>query len=331
MTGILVLGGGSIGKRHMGNILSLGVPPAQVFAVEPRADRQAEVVAKGVLRENIFSSRDEALAAGGFDRAVVATPTSMHYDDAIALARQGVSVCIEKPLAADLSRIDELFASVRERGVYAMVAYCFRFDEMCRTFKRLLDDGAIGRPLYTRAEMSTYLPAWHPWEDYRTFYMAQKRLGGGTLLDQSHLFDMARFFFGDVAGLAGVSLKCSDLEIDTDDFGEFYLEMKSGMRLSMHIDLFTQPDREFFQVTGTKGTLEWVLNKRVIRLLTPEKEEVVCKDIPYDRMYVTEMQHFLAEADKGPHTAWPSLDDARAAMDVVEAIRISGMRSFVTL
>ena len=46
-------------------------------------------------------------------------------------------------------------------------------------------------------EFSEYLPDFHPWENYRNFYMAKKSMGGGSILDQSHLFDIMHFIFGD--------------------------------------------------------------------------------------------------------------------------------------
>ena len=45
-------------------------------------------------------------------------------------------------------------------------------------------------------EFSEYLPDWHPWEDYRTFYMAKKSQGGGSILDQSHIIDLSHYLLG---------------------------------------------------------------------------------------------------------------------------------------
>jgi predicted dehydrogenase len=163
--------------------------------------------------------------------------------------------------------------------------------------------------------------------------MAKKALGGGTLLDQSHLFDLTRFFLGDIEGLTGVSTRYSDLEIETDDFGEMILKMNSGIYASLHIDLFTKVEREFYQVTGADGTLEWNLGKRTItRYVSGQAPEVLAQGGNYNDMYIGELQYFLA-ALRGeqldPLAA--SLDDGRKVMDVVMAVRASNIAEFVSL
>ena len=47
-----------------------------------------------------------------------------------------------------------------------------------------------------RGEFLQYLPDWHPYEDYRSFYMAEKNKEGGSILDQSHIMDLIHYLFG---------------------------------------------------------------------------------------------------------------------------------------
>ena len=332
MPTILVLGAGSIGKRHIRNLLSTGLAGEDISVVEPRADRQGETVELGIPASNVFASREEAMEARRYDSAIVATPSSMHYVDAIALASAGVNLMIEKPLDVDLSRYDELAAAVSESGVFAFVAYCFRFDPLAQKFGELLSAGTVGELLYARAEMSTYLPAWHPWEDYREFYMAKKALGGGTLLDQSHLFDMTRMFLGEVRGVTGVSTKLSELEIETDDFGELVVELERGIYVSIHIDLFTKVSREFYQVTGDQGTLEWNITDRYVTLFKEDgTSEVLARQEDYNQMYMNEIAYFLDRIDPDKEVEGPTMEDGKRAMDVVCGVRASNLREFIDL
>lgn len=331
MTAILVLGTGSIGKRHIKNILAAGIPAQDLCVVEPRADRQAEAVALGVPAANVFADRAAALAARRFDGAVVATPTSMHYDDAIELARHGIALMIEKPMGIDMSRAAELKREVEKRGIFCFVAYCFRFDPVARRFASALAEGVIGKPLYARAEMSTYLPEWHPHERYQDFYMSKLALGGGTLLDQSHLYDMTRWFLGDISTVFGLSRRESDLEIETDDFGEFLFGMASGIHVSVHIDLYTRPWREFYQVTGETGTLEWDIHNKTITLgKTDGSREVLMVGTDYNQMYVNEIGYFLDRV-RGTVDAGPGFDDGWKVMEVIEAIRTSAGQTRIRL
>lgn len=327
MPHVLVIGAGSIGKRHLKNLLAASAgavhDPVVVSVVEPRADRRADVIALGVDAGHVFESRDAALAAGRFDGAIVATPTAFHVADALACVQAGLPVMIEKSLSVDMQGVPELEKEIEARGLFAFTAYCFRFDPQARHFAELLHSGAIGKPLYARAEMSTYLPEWHPHEDYREFYMSKKALGGGTLLDQSHLYDMTRMFLGEIRTVMGISRQDSDLEIETDDFGEFLFHLDSGVYVSIHIDLFTRPWREFFQVTGSDGVLEWDIGRKTItRFAVDGTSTLMLQGTDYNAMYVNEVAYFLAGI-RGETLAGPTFADGVRVMQVVEAIRAS--------
>ncbi|ARN85056.1 Gfo/Idh/MocA family protein [Candidatus Nucleicultrix amoebiphila] len=321
---ILVLGGGSIGKRHIKNLLSAIDSKQQVFVVEPKLERQREIINLGVAQENIFNSRDDALKSNQYTGAIIATPTSMHYEDAFALVTHGCHMMIEKPLGIDASHSEQLEKKAREKNIFIFTAYCFRFDPVANKFHQLIKEGIVGKPLYARAEMSTYLPDWHPHEDYRTFYMAKKVLGGGTLLDQSHLYDMTQWFFGDFSSVFGITKKHSDLEIETDDFGEFIFNMKSNIKVSIHIDLFTRPWREFYQVTGEKGTLLWDIHTRKIILEhTDNKREVVMEGADYNQMYINELDYFLKQLKEPGKVSGPKYIEGKRVVEIIDAIRQS--------
>ncbi len=329
---ILVLGAGSIGKRHLRNLLGVGFPPEQISVVEVREDRRREVVDLGVPVANVFADRDVALKRREYAGAIVATPTALHYEDAVAIAQADTHLMIEKPLGVDLDGYERLKAEVDRRGLFAFVAYCYRFHAGGEKMRSLVRDGLIGEPYYARGEMCSFLPAWHPYEDYREFYMAKRALGGGTLLDQSHLFDLTRMFLGEIQGLYGISTRQSHLEIETDDFGEVVLEMERGMRVSLHMDLFSQPRREYYHVMGANGTLQWDIYPNTVTHLVQEgvREVFDCgKD--KNAMYVEELRYFLRGIEAGGPMDGPNLLDGKATMDVVVAVRESRGKRYVDL
>jgi len=329
---ILILGAGSIGKRHLRNLIGLGFSPEQISVVEVREDRRREVGDLGVPAANVFTDRDAALGRRSYDGAIVATPTALHYEDAVAIARAGVHLMIEKPLGIDLDGYQELQKEVDRRGLFAFVAYCYRFHAGAQKMRALVRDGLIGEPHYARGEMCSYLPAWHPYEDYREFYMAKRALGGGTLLDQSHLFDLTRMFLGEIEGLYGVSTRQSGLEIETDDFGEVVLRMERGLHASVHMDLFSQPRREHYHVMGAQGTLQWeIFPNTVTHLVQEGVREVIDCGKDKNAMYVEELRYFVRGLEAGGPIDGPGLQDGKAAMDVIVAVRESRGERYVSL
>jgi len=305
MVRVLVVGCGSIGKRHIRNLKRLRV--AQIAAVDPREDRRAEVRELfGVTR--LFPTLEAALREP-VDAAVICTPTALHIEPALELARRGVHLMIEKPISHNLDGVDELLKVCREKRLVCFVAYVMRFDPSLRKVKKLLDEGRIGRVLSVRSETSAYLPDWHPWEDYRTFYMAKTALGGGAILDESHSLDYARWLFGEPKRVFCLNDRISALEIDTDDINEMIVRFQSRAVATIHHDLLGRLPRENLEIIGTEGTLIWdaksheVWHYRAPRKATKKKTKkqwkVLRHTVDDSHTYVVEMRHFIECARTG--------------------------------
>ena len=101
-----------------------------------------------------------------------------------------------------------------------MTGFCLRFFKPMVKAKELLGEGRVGRIVTARSFTGAYLPDWHPWEDYRTFYMAKKEMGGGVLLDECHAFDWMQWLVGPIQGVFSVVGTLSDLEVTSDDVCE---------------------------------------------------------------------------------------------------------------
>lgn len=295
MARVLVVGCGSIGKRHIGNLKKLGV--AEIAAVDSREDRRAEVRERfGVTR--LFPSLDEALQQP-VDAAVICTPTSLHVPPALELARRGVHLMIEKPISHNLDGVDELLKICREKRLVCFVAYVMRFDPSLRKVKQLLDDRAVGQVLSVRSETSSYLPYWHPWEDYRTFYMAKKSLGGGAILDESHSLDYVRWLLGEPERVSCLNDRISKLEIDTDDINEMIVRFRSGAVATIHQDLIGRQPQENLEIIGSETTLHWDAKTHTVELYgveTKKREKVMYdgeEEVDDAATYVAEMRHFL--------------------------------------
>ena len=211
MMNILVVGAGSIGKRHLKNLIQIGIDTSNLIVVETRDDRRAEVQSLGI--DNIFQSIDDATLKHKIDEAIICSPTSLHIEQAIELANKNIHLMIEKPLSRDLQDIDQLKNIVEENNLAVLMAYIFRFSPLTKKVKEILEKNTIGRVLYVRGEFSEYLPDWHPWEDYRSFYMAKKSEGGGSILDQSHIMDLVHYLFGGFETVSALNSKISSLEI----------------------------------------------------------------------------------------------------------------------
>jgi len=297
MINALIVGGGSIGKRHLRNLLATGRSAA---VVETREDRRAEIAAKhpGVA---VFTGLDEALAAGPYQTGFVCVPTAYHIPTALALARRGLHIFVEKPVSHTPEGVPELVDVLRKRGLVGMTGFCMRFFEPLRKARALLDAGRIGRLVTARSFTGAYLPDWHPWEDYRSFYMAKKDQGGGVLLDECHALDWMQWLCGPITEVCAVVGTFSDLEVETDDVCELIARFGDRAAGSIHLDMVDRSGRSEVDLIGTAGTVLVDLRGHTVRAWDHSARtwEVFSVEPSYERMYVDEIEHFFRCVERG--------------------------------
>ncbi|MEQ8667386.1 MAG: Gfo/Idh/MocA family oxidoreductase [Rhodospirillales bacterium] len=291
----LCIGSGSIGKRHMRNLLAIGVSPSDITATDPRDDRRDEVKAMGI--QSVFATFEEALDAGKYDAAFVCSPTNLHIPQGIELANRGIHILMEKPLAHDLEGIEEFKVAIAANNVVVLMAYIFRFSPLTDKVRELLDSGVIGDVRFVRGEFSEYLPDWHPYEDYRSFYMAEKKQGGGSILDQSHIMDLVHYLFGGFDTVYALNGNLSSLEVNSDDYSELTVKLKNGIIASIHTDMFGRDHKKELEIKGEKGNIYWSSTRNIVTHYDGEsRTETVYRKFPpdFNLNYITELKHFLA-------------------------------------
>jgi predicted dehydrogenase len=200
---------------------------------------------------------NEALRKHKPHAVIVSNPTAMHLDIAIPAAEAGCTILLEKPISHSMQGLDLLQQAVKKSGAKVMVAFQFRFHPALMRAKQLISDGEIGRVISAHVHFGEYLPAWHPWEDYRKSYAARADMGGGVVLTQCHSLDYLPWLIGKVSSAWGMTAKLSDLEVDVEDTAEIGLRFEEGALASIHLDFNQQPPTHQFTVTGTTGSLKW--------------------------------------------------------------------------
>ena len=252
-TSILVVGCGSIGWRHIGNLQALGVGRLSVCDADPgRLEETASTY--GVTGHTSF---EDALVEVSPDGVLVCTPPLFHVPQALASIRWGAHVFLEKPLSHSLEGVDELIRAASEAGRVIQVGYNFRFHQSLRMIKDMLDKNVIGRTIFARAELGQYLPEWRPSQDYRQSYTAQHSQGGGIILDSSHEIDYMRWFLGEPEQVYCVAGMLSDLEVDTEDTACMTLRFASGCIGEIHVDFVQRARARNCKIVGTEGTIIW--------------------------------------------------------------------------
>ena len=287
---VLVVGCGSIGRRHLGNLRALGI--ADIIACDLDSDRASKVSEQYGIPVSL--SLVEALQQGP-DAALICTHPANHLKAAQAAAEAGCHLFIEKPISHSLEGLHGFIREVEARSLVTCVGYNWRFHPSFQRLKQLIDEGSIGTVLCARVNCGQYLPDWHPWEDYRQGYSAKRLLGGGVLLD-SHEFDYVTWFLGEVERVSCIARTISRLEIDTEDTADVVLEFQSGAQASLHLDYLQRPAQRSYELFGTEGTIRWSLGESVTVLSPTAGKAQIFSDPPgfdLNTTYLDELRHFL--------------------------------------
>jgi len=317
---VLIVGCGSIGRRHATNLKSLGVAQLGFCDTSQEALRQC----REELHGEIFTDYAEALKEFRPDIALICTPPVYHVEQALAALQARAHVFIEKPLSHESSGIQVLIDEARRRDRNVQVGYNMRFQPGLKILKKLIDSGTIGRVLWLSAEVGQYLPDWRPWQNYRESYSARHELGGGIILDGSHELDYICWLLGRPTEVTCRAEHLSSLDVDVEDSAWIYLSFPERRRAELHLDFVQRAYTRTCKVVGETGTALWDFSVPEVRWLSAEQP--VWNTIPYafeaNDMYVAEMVHFLESLGSrtGPMV---DLEQSRDVIRVVEAAKKS--------
>jgi len=174
-TKVALLGAGFIGEIHLESYRRF-VPEAEVTAVYSATERRAEEFARRHGIPRWFAGIDELLAHADCELVDIGLPNFVHAQVAVAAARAGKHVIVEKPLCMTLEEADQMTAACRQAGTKLMYAEQLCFAPKYERLRRLVAEGAIGRPyLIKHSEKHS-----GPHSDW--FYDVD-RAGGGVIMD----------------------------------------------------------------------------------------------------------------------------------------------------
>jgi len=291
---VLIAGLGSIGRRHLRNLLALGERDIVLYRT-----RRATLPDDELVGFPVETDLAAALGKHKPEAVIVANPTALHLDIAVAAADAGCSILLEKPIAHELEHVDELGAALKRGGGRLLVGFQFRFHPTLRKAARLLEQGEIGRPLSFHVHWGEFLPGWHPWEDFKQSYAARPDLGGGVILTLTHPLDYIRMLLGEVESLWAFA-SALNLGLEVEDAAEIGLKMANGAIGSVHLDYNQQPPGHRWEMVGANGTLKWDNSAGALEMYSSGKKTwesyAPPEDFERNSMFLEEMRHFLAVA-----------------------------------
>ena len=307
-----VIGYGSIGQRHVHNLLALGKEDIILLRKIGSGNELG-------LREftNMVTFLDARL-----DAVIIANPTSLHSEYLRRALALNMNVLVEKPLVATLGEWQALHNQLRTYTGIGMTAYNMRFHPFVQETQRVVTGDEVGRIYSARFFVGQYLPDWRPGTDYSKSYSASLEMGGGVLFDLIHEIDLACFLVGEPVGRVDARIeRLSDLHIETEDVAELLYQTTRKTLVSIHLDYLTRGYQRYIEIIGERGSLHADLYTNEV-IVTSSDGEVKTKSFPEfsrNNMYFDMLHSFIKciEENRKPVTSLETgMVSNRIAIDI---------------
>ncbi len=253
--GVAVLGLGRIGPAHAK--IAFESPHTELKALaEANPDRLKEI-SDGFPKVARTTDYTESLERDDVQIAIICLPHWLHRDGAVAAAKAGKHVFIEKPLACTVSECDEILQAAADNHVTIMPAHTQRFIPHIMKVKEILESKDLGEPVMA-------IDYWHkPFRlETRPKWMLSSETGGGmALMDGTHMIDRLLWFFGpDVESVTGMEANLAFPNVDADDTSMALLRWENGFLATISRQAYqTGVTRFGGDITCTRGQIKFRL------------------------------------------------------------------------
>jgi len=190
--GVGVIGAGWVAGEHIKAFQQN--PNAELVAIAGLESDRERTEAAMAGTDCVFTTRYQDLLENPDIQVVsVATPPDFHREHAVAAAKAGKHLMLEKPMATNVSDAKEIRDAVAAAGVKSVVSFVLRWNPLFEIIKAQLADNTIGKVFYGEVD---YFHGVGPWYGQYTWNIT-KRAGVSSLLSAGcHAMDALRWFMG---------------------------------------------------------------------------------------------------------------------------------------
>ena len=250
--GFGIVGCGMISAFHAAAIDDL--PQARlVAAAEPVEERRKAFGEKHQC--DTTADYNELVQRDDIDIVCVCTPSGAHLEPAVAAAKAGKHVVVEKPIEITIERCDVVIRACKENNVRLCGIFPYRFTEGGRALKAAIDAGRFGR--------ITLGDAYNKWWRTQEYYDSGawrgtwELDGGGACMNQAiHAVDLIQWYMGPVEMVSAFCDCLAHERIEVEDTAVAALRYKSGAMGVIECTTSVHPGlARKIEIHGDKGTV----------------------------------------------------------------------------
>ncbi|GAB4309446.1 MAG: 1,5-anhydro-D-fructose reductase [Promethearchaeota archaeon] len=322
-----IVGFGIFAEKRLAPALTKGEGGArsvELVAIQKRSLAKAREKAEEYGVPAAYDSVEALLADPEVEAVFVATPNNLHEAHAVAAARAGKHVLVEKPMATNAAACRRMVDACKEAGTLLMVAHCLRFLESVKVAREAVQSGSLGEVRHARMDYS-----FRSSKSPRTWFRDKAVAGGGALFDVGvHCVDTLRHVLGDEVDSAflRVSPPGLDLERQVADHASLSLSFRSGALATVAASFDAEYDTSL-EVRGSEGALwtrTFTLVGRRATIHFKRDDETSTVEVVNSDMYAAELDAFARAVRAGGPSPVPGEEGLRNQLVLDAALRATG-------
>lgn len=282
-------------------IRASGVAVVTALQKRSRDDAYTKAAEQGVPLA--FDLVEELVRHPEVDAVFIASANAPHADEAIAAARAGKHVLVEKPMAATVPQAEAMLSACRAAGVQLMVGHMIRFSPVTLRMKEILRSGEIGTPVHLHSEFFYDHRLSH-----RGWLFNTRVAGGGPIHDIGvHCIDTMRFILEDEITDVRSILQPQPTEERTEESASISFRFKRGTLGSVYCSFVGGYRRSFIEVRGTEGTVsafdftrsDWPVYLHRVHADSGEPRQPIVERIEVPNLYAEQTRLFVEAIRSG--------------------------------
>lgn len=323
---IIVIGLGSMGKRRL-RLLSER-KDVELFGIDSQESRCEEVKEKFGI--TCFKSIAEALESENIEAAVISTSPLSHASIIKECLTHNLHVFTEINLVQD--GYEENIALAKDKNLVLFLSSTFLYRKETQTIIEMVQNAKC--PLNYIYHVGQYLPDWHPWESYNSYFIGNSRTNGCREIMAIDL-PWVVSAFGPITSVSAIKSKNTELNITYNDNYLITLEHKSGHKGVFAVDVVSRKSGRNIEIFGEHLHLSWNGTADSLKIFNIEekKDEVVSFDDASEHVegyaafvtenpYREELNSFLKQiSDRSYSPAWDFEKD-KVVLDIIEQIEV---------
>lgn len=328
---ILFAGLGGAGQRHLRTFRKLlpntsefigyrSIKKTPVLHSDFSIDTASSLEEKYNIK--LFNSIEDAINNNP-DLIVISTPTAKHFDLAKKAAENRINIFIEKPFSDSLQGFNDFNNLVKNNKLCFFISFQRRYHPYLRKIKEIVCNRELGKIMSASFNVASYVPSWHPYENFKDLYACRKDLGGGVLLTEIHELDLCYWYFGYPNKIYCSGGNYSNTSMDVEDTAHMVIKY-DAFPVTINLCFMQKHTNRSINISGTDGYLEWDAEGNKLTVMNFKTEKTVNlsdQNLTNDDLFYNQASVFINKL--GPDNNIEQLEIAMASLSLVEAAKES--------